>query len=1574
MLTRIQLTLLCLCVPVLVWGQLEASYWYFGDQAGLHFVSGSPVADTNSAMYALEGTASIADNSGNLLFYTNGEVVYNANHVVMLNGNGLLGDDSSSQSAIIVPDPGSLTKYYIFTVDKQGGIDGLRYSVVDMTLDGGLGGIVASQKNIQLESSVAERITGVRNTDSSGIWVIAHRMNGDEFVSYLVDASGVNTTPVVSNAGDPISDITAAVGCMKISPDGTKIASATEFVNPGLELLDFDRATGIVSNGLKITSVSHYGVEFSPDSKKLYASDLSNLYQYDISLGSLAAIQASAVSLAFGINNMQLALDGKIYLSQFASNETDSVGVIHSPNLPGTACNTESNFLFLEGGICKMGLPNFIQSYFQFNIASANNCVNSETAFHVETHANIVSVVWNFGDPDSGTANTANEVEPTHVYTTTGTFTVNATVTFNTNNVMELTQEITIIDSPEIPAIDNQLVCSNEITEVFDLSNLDATVYNGLNPDDYLLSYYATSDDAESGLNAISDVTNYEVSEGTQEVYIRLQDGQNGCYDIESVSIELSVVNFTNPTDLTSCDLVTLNDGYEVFDLTQQENAILNGLDENLFSIDYYELEANAEAGDSSLAISNPDQFTNTEPDGQQIFVRVTHNDTGCYQVVSFMIQVYGVPEVTTLNPLYECDYDGDGIETFSLNETTAAILSEYSGLLVTYYDSMTDLENGNPPLPISYTNSEIPNEVVYVLLENATTGCTAVTTLDLITVPPAILNIPDMLTYCDADNDGFGFFNLDAVITQVDEENTGDFTVSIHETYSDAVNAVNEFSGIYENIVAFNQTLYVLVVDQLTGCSEISELALEVFETPDIPSVLDDFAICDDNVADGFAEFDLSVMNSLVYGNQSLSDFDISFYATATAAEDGVNSLPLFYTNIIAYEQEVFVKLENVITGCYTIRAFNLVVNVNPVISSTYDNTLEFCDDFGEQGDELYLFDLTLENDEITDNIGGYAVSYYHTQAEAISGNNAITNDTAYLNQYNPETLFVRVTDVNTGCISLTTVTIRVLNNPSPLADPEALEVCDDDLDGDEQNGQAVFDLTTNEIALINGETNVIPQYFETYQDAFENVNAIINPESYYNIIPHEQPIFVRVTNTVTGCFTIVDFNVLVNALPEVTGADTFNVCETDNNYEETVWLEDINSFVLNGGDILNLEISYFNNEANAIANEQQLVGPAIHVTNSRVIAVRVYNTNTECVQTKTFTIVIEQAPVAIKPTVYALCESIDESGMAINDGVEVFNLISLSAEILGNQDPGTFLVSYYTSLDDAANGDNILSNEDAMTYTSMSTTLYAVVTNSNTGCTTSPVPVELEVEPLPVVLLDLINQGIVCIDATNNPIIGTDLGYDYTYVWNTGATTPTIEVTQGGEYYVTVTNINTLNQCSYESNHVWYDEASLPIVTPEIVQSEPFIGNNTISLTATGAGISAYIYQLDDISENYTGYFEGVSPGSHEITLTETNGCGSLTISVYVIDYMRYFTPNSDGVNDTWQVFGLENQTNATLFIFDRYGKLLKQMYATGNGWNGIYNGVLMPSDDYWFKLIYTDVNTNEVKEFTSHFTLKR
>lgn len=152
--------------------QHETDHWFFGVHAGLDFSSGIVVAESGGQVYTNEGCSSMSDASGNLLFYTDGITVWNRNHEEMPSGTGLDGGSSSTQAALIVPDPAGVSKYYVFTTDETGGPNGFRFSIVDMTLQGGLGDVAI--KDSLVRDTVTEKLAAVRQGHKGDYWIAVH--------------------------------------------------------------------------------------------------------------------------------------------------------------------------------------------------------------------------------------------------------------------------------------------------------------------------------------------------------------------------------------------------------------------------------------------------------------------------------------------------------------------------------------------------------------------------------------------------------------------------------------------------------------------------------------------------------------------------------------------------------------------------------------------------------------------------------------------------------------------------------------------------------------------------------------------------------------------------------------------------------------------------------------------------------------------------------------------------------------------------------------------------------------------------------------------------------------------------------------------------------------------------------------------------------------------------------------------------------------------------------------------------------------------------------------------------------
>ena len=355
----------------------EANYWFFGKNAGLKFDRLKLKPDViKSDLVSEEGCAAISDSSGNLLFYSSPDTIWNKNNNIMKNGIniGIGMGTSSAQGVMIIRKPGLNNLYYVFTTETFGGK--LCYSIVDMDGDNQSGEVIT--KNIVVDTSVAEKITAVMHSNMKDIWVIVREKRSANYYSYLLTDSILNTIPVKSFLDfDYDKNIKESeMGYLKASPDATKLASATFSANQ-FEIYDFNPANGYVSNPLilKIDSViNSYGVCFSPDGTKLYCTGYgykSILIQYDISTGNADSIRNSAITLLekkntdlFALGAVQAGNDGKLYVSNYGS---DSLSLIEFPNNSGFSSNFILNAIYLDGSKTKLGLPNIPYLNFNYN-------------------------------------------------------------------------------------------------------------------------------------------------------------------------------------------------------------------------------------------------------------------------------------------------------------------------------------------------------------------------------------------------------------------------------------------------------------------------------------------------------------------------------------------------------------------------------------------------------------------------------------------------------------------------------------------------------------------------------------------------------------------------------------------------------------------------------------------------------------------------------------------------------------------------------------------------------------------------------------------------------------------------------------------------------------------------------------------------------------------------------------------------------------------------------------------------------------------------------------------------------
>jgi gliding motility-associated-like protein len=594
-------------------------------------------------------------------------------------------------------------------------------------------------------------------------------------------------------------------------------------------------------------------------------------------------------------------------------------------------------------------------------------------------------------------------------------------------------------------------------------------------------------------------------------------------------------------------------------------------------------------------------------------------------------------------------------------------------------------------------------------------------------------------------------------------------------------------------------------------------------------------------------------------------------------------------------------------------------------------------CDDASNDGVDTFNLDATAQ--EIAQGIPqNLNVVFFLTEDDANMNVNAIAN--TFTNTTNPQAIFARITN-DSDCHTVVTFEVNVIQVPETNPAPD-ITVCDDDYDG-----QQLFDLTVAEFDILNiRQDNVVITYHELEADAETGANAIPDPTNYTNSI-NPQPIFVRLINTISQCYVIIPFTLNINLPPLLNDISEATFCEAE--VPGTVNLRLIDEIIID--DATGVDLSYYNSVADAEAEINSLPDIYSYASNPETVYIRAENDTTGCYFIADIQITVNPNPIANPVSNMEAC---------IDDNVnftQVFDLSQQTATVLGSQNPGLFAVSYHVSIEDAENNiaplPNLYSAFDEQN-------IYIRVENTNTGCfaTTSFMTI---VHPLPVI--DIPDDLVLCLnDLPLTVTAGSDIGNSY--LWSTGANTASIDITSIGTYEVTVTS---QFGCIETASFTVSESELATIVDVDVVN---FSDNNTITVNVTGNG--NYLYSLDGGTPQVSNLFEFVGPGYHVVTVSDINGCGEVTEEVVVVDYIEFFTPNNDTFNDTWHIIGIETLPNSVVYIFDRYGKLLTALGPNDRGWDGLYRGRKMPSNDYWFLAEIKD--GDQAFQVKGHFTLKR
>ncbi|MFV8353024.1 T9SS type B sorting domain-containing protein [Flavobacterium sp. XS2P14] len=1100
-------TFLLFSFSLSVYAQGEANIWYFGDRAGMDFNSGTPVALTNGKQTTYEGSATISNSAGQLLFYTDGVSVYNKNHLLMENGSDLRGGYSSTQSAIIVKKPKSSTIYYIFTCDTKGSSEGIKYSEVDLSLNGGLGA-VTSNKNILLFTPTTEKLTAALNRTGEGVWVITHGYGSNNFYSFFVDNSGVNSIPVISSTGVLVAGVQDAIGSMKVAPTGDKLICAN--TSSLTELFNFNNETGVVTNPRLITNKPNsYGVEFSQSGKIAYlttGSDIPKKYelnQYDLTAANIPGSEINLITTIYRESSplaLQLAPDGKIYV---ANDLVPYLSAIANPNVLGIGCNFQLKAVDLKGRLSYAGLPQFTPSNLQVTIKMQNNCLGESASFSLDSNREIIAAQWDFGDGNSST-----DLSPNHFYSSIGNYTVSVKATSNTGVTTE-TKNIVIYELPTASQPQNISICdnNNDGFHDFDLTSQNAALLNGQDPNLYKVDYYVNASDYNDNLAINSPSTYTNTTAYLPQTIIASVTNKANPSCKSSTSFSISVNERPIPEISTAistyivCDNTSVGndtDGRVLFDLTQKSSTILKGQSATQFLLSYYK--------DIALTqnIAAPSAYANANAT-ETIYVKMYNkNDPICFATTSFNIQVSALPTINQNVDLKQCDDDINGFTIFNLEEAIPKITANATNESITFYTTQIDAQNKRNPItnPASYSNQMISNDIVFARITNSN-GCFKIATINLIISTTQIpINFVRNFTVCDdavlgTNTDGISSFDFSSVNKEIkDLFPTGQqLDITYYRNLNDALTEKNTILDIvnYRNIGYPNsQKIYVRIDSKLNNdCLGLgSPIQLNVESIPVMQPIKE--IQCDDN-HDGFFAFDTSTIQTRLLNGST--NFILKYF------DENNNSLSSPLPNPFVTHSQI-IKVEaanNSITACSFETTLEFVVSNLPEASPIPSNMLIVCDDEIDptKQDGKYAFDTSTFQNTILRGQTGMIVKYYD------ASNNSLSSPLP--NPFVTSSQNIRAEVINSNnanCIA--TMTIPFVVHPLPSINLTGKErLC-----SNSSNPTKVINAALVDELLIDNYT-----YEWTYN------GNLISGETEYNLTIDKTGTYTVKATTVDGC-----------------------------------------------------------------------------------------------------------------------------------------------------------------------------------------------------------------------------------------------------------------------------------------------------------------------------------------------------------------------------------------------------------------------------------------------------------------------
>ena len=864
---------------------------------------------------------------------------------------------------------------------------------------------------------------------------------------------------------------------------------------------------------------------------------------------------------------------------------------------------------------------------------------------------------------------------------------------------------VTLSSVQSIDSISDYALCdaNGDGFEFFDLFTKNMEVEAAAPPANYAISYHNTLEKAQANEDPITAA--FQNNSNPQVVYVRLED-ETGCLAYESISLIVSTIpSIPNLETFIVCDGDATRDQNTELGLLSFNNTIVDG-DTNL-GVSYHISEDDARSGDNPLPF-------NYSAASIQLFVRVLDKITGCFNVFPIDIEVYNAPELKT-EPLFldACDPDHDGYASFNLRDALPFILSDLTGMTVTFYTTLALAESGEGFIPneTDYTNIDVREQLIYVRIEDDITGCFSVRSFEIHTnLLVSETNLED-ITFCDEDADGMHTFSFDE-ISNIIRNRLPDLTITYYESTDDQNNDIPITTPTY-TFSGDSVTLYIdIESDSCLEQTEITFILHAVVPFNNIP----DQRVCDLD-GDGFTILNLSQFDAAITGGQS--GFKVFYFETLSDAEDNSGALANYQNT--SNPQTLYVRVTETLTVCSDISSFELIVVPAPVLNTPMP--IIICDN---DSDGKFIIDLEAIIPDLSNTSGALNFAFFTSLDAAYKDENPIPDPQQF--EAKTQTVFIRAEETQTSLMCPVITPLSIIVNTHPMMpDIQRYTICI------APSTNPDFEFNTKDFEILNGQTGKEVFYFE---DA--SFTQIINKDTYFsNSLP--QTIYVKVDNiTDSSCFSTSSFVIDADPVPVYNMPVDIDIVECDTNEIDSKIDIDLNKIVISmiQGISPPPVVSFFKTLENANIDTDPLPLDYENESNPQTLFIRIENSSNGCYLIERLGINILSTPRIEVNSDILKCDT-------DYDGLNVFNLRDYEFDIFDVRQ--NFLVpSYFRNSDLSASSE--ITSITAFQTISNPQIIYIKVLNTATECYSSA-PLKL-VSILPPII-NLITEIEICDNA---------------------------------------------------------------------------------------------------------------------------------------------------------------------------------------------------------------------------------